>query len=223
MGLFKGFSFYIRLIIDTIGDALQFLILYLVMLVCFANGLYVLNHFRDYKDPDDSLYERNWGFSTADAFLHIYIVSTGEFNVDNYTVSDGERVIWCFFYITTFMTTIVFFNMLINIMGQTLERLSDIKPQIVAKERLAIYNDFFFLKTLFNIFCCCCNRKKSMKQYIFMLKPLHHQDDDDTSESSLSNIQQVLEEKMDKISHENQELSQMLNHKFTIQQQRDYE
>ena len=81
-----------------------------------------------------------------DALLHIFISSTGDFSTDNYTLDERERVIWLFFIITTYMTTIIFFNMLINIMGLTLDRLEESKERISTQQRIEIYSDFVFLR-----------------------------------------------------------------------------
>ena len=69
---------------------------------------------------------------TWDSLLHIYKFSMGNFGLDNYTRqgSKGEVTIWCFFVITSFLTSILFFNMLINIMGQSLTKLTPIRGQV---------------------------------------------------------------------------------------------
>ena len=128
--MFKETGYYVKLIVETVNESKVFMAIYVIMLICFGNGIMVLNQQRDYRDDDNSLYPKEVGTEPMDALLHIFISSMGEFSSDNYTLDERERVIWIFFIVSTYMTTIIFFNMLINIMGLTLDRLEESKERI---------------------------------------------------------------------------------------------
>ena len=127
--IWESTGFYFRLIKDTIADALVFFLMYLVLIITFSNSMYILNKFRIYENPNDTLFPRQTGTELVDSMIFIYTQSIGEFGTENYTLeySEGEITYWLFFMVTTFLTTIVFFNMLINIMGKTLDKLSEEK------------------------------------------------------------------------------------------------
>ena len=59
--LFDSFSFYIRLMVDTVYDILYFLFVYVIILCAFAAALFVLNQNRDRSDDNSNLIPNAFG------------------------------------------------------------------------------------------------------------------------------------------------------------------
>ena len=64
----------------------------------------------------------------------MYMMSLGEYDVDNYKRGVEDRPVWILFIIVTYITQIVFLNMLIAIMGNTYDRVMERVKQASLKE-----------------------------------------------------------------------------------------
>ena len=71
-----------------------------------------------------------------------YILALGEFNTENFKFEGEDYLIWFIFICTTFITQITFLNMLIAIMGDTFDRVSEVKQQSALKEKISILADY---------------------------------------------------------------------------------
>ena len=135
--IFTGTSFYVRLIRDTLWDIRSFIILFILILLTFANALLILNEGRD-----DQLYMDFFNLDIANAVMNQYLLSLGEFDVENYNLEGNDYIVWLVFISTTFITQITFLNMLIAIMGDTFDRASEVKEQSALKEKIDILADY---------------------------------------------------------------------------------
>ena len=72
-------------------------------------------------DTDGTAYipEYSNGSSFVDAFLSVYFICIGMYDVTRFGRGHDEYAIWCMFVAGTFVNLIVFMNMLIAIMGKT--------------------------------------------------------------------------------------------------------
>ena len=122
MRLFSGTSFYIRLIMETISDIKYFLILFLFIMMCFGSTLLVMNQGRS-----SEIYSSKFNISFLDAILNQYVLTIGDYDVEAFHEEGGDIILWCFFILTTFLTQITFLNVLIAIMGDTFDRVSEVK------------------------------------------------------------------------------------------------
>lgn len=52
--------------------------------------------------------------------MEMYFVSLGNFNIASYSNGDNSGIIWVFFVLASFIIVVVFMNLLISIMGNTL-------------------------------------------------------------------------------------------------------
>ena len=73
----------------------------------------------------------------------------GEFNIDNYVnfvTEDNQAVLWILFIFISFFSTVVVFNMLVALMGETLGKLQEERAYslIVSNFRLMSYYDGLF-------------------------------------------------------------------------------
>jgi len=73
--------------------------------------------------------------------LSQYDISLG--NADTGNIDDPY--VWTFYILTTLFTQITFFNMLIGIMGQTFERVTEAKERNSLMERTKMYADFLWV------------------------------------------------------------------------------
>jgi len=120
MKLFRPTSFFIRLITETINDIRHFFIIFMVALFMFGVPIYILNLNRG---EDNAIMDQTFGnIWILNSFYNQYMLSLGEFSIDNY---DGEpQVYLCYilFLSATFFTQITFLNMLIALWETHMER-----------------------------------------------------------------------------------------------------
>ena len=79
-------SFYSELLFNTIKDLKYFFLLFFILISPFANAFYILNSARDQLDPDSKLYPQRFGdgYDVVNALVDQYLLSLGEFNMDNF-------------------------------------------------------------------------------------------------------------------------------------------
>ena len=59
----------------------------------------------------------------------MYFISLGQFNIDSYRNGDNSGIIWIFFVLASFVIVVVFMNLLISIMGNTLGDVQAVQEQ----------------------------------------------------------------------------------------------
>ena len=128
MRLFESTSFFVRLVFETFKDIFYGLLVFLVILMMFGNVLIVLSQDREpffhrYFEEDESNY--------INAFLNMYEITLGTWTYDViFDENKNDSVMkftWLIFVISTLITQIIFLNMLIAIMGDTYDRVSESK------------------------------------------------------------------------------------------------
>ena len=137
MRIFTPTSFYVRLIVETLYDIRYFLILFVFILMTFANALLILSETRD-----DPLYTNYFSIAFINAVMNQYMLSLGEFDTENFKLDGADPLVWMVFIGTTFITQITFLNMLIAIMGDTFDRVSEVKEQSALVEKVRILADY---------------------------------------------------------------------------------
>ena len=137
MRLFSGTSFYIRLILETINDIKYFFILFTFIMMCFGNTLLVMNQGRA-----DEIYSKQFNVSFIDAMLNQYILAIGDYDTEAFQAEGGDIILWLLFILATFLTQITFLNLLIAIMGDTFDRVSEVKEQSALAEKIKIIADY---------------------------------------------------------------------------------
>ena len=94
--------------------------------------------------------------------MNQYLLALGEFSTDSYAEEGTDVIIWIVFIITTFITQVTFFNMLIAIMGDTFARVSEVKDQSALSEKLKILADYVIVVK---------NSKLDEDKYLFSISP----------------------------------------------------
>ena len=101
---------------QIVSDVQTFTIMLVIILLAFANFFYVI----DMGDKDASyvgLYTDN---NVVNVLMEMYFISLGNFNIGSYSNGDNSGIIWVFFVLASFIIVVVFMNLLISIMGNTL-------------------------------------------------------------------------------------------------------
>jgi len=162
MRLFGPTAFFIRMIEETIYDIRTFAIMFIFCVMSFANGLYVLNYGRSAEGEDD-LFVSAFGIGMLDAIIDQYMLGLGEFGTDNFK-GKGKFLAWIYFLLATFITQITFLNMLIAIMGDTFDRVSEAREQSALKEKINILSDYIWMMRDVS------NENES--KYVYVVRPM---------------------------------------------------
>ena len=140
MRLFEKTSFYILLIQETIKDVSPFLLLLMISLLMFGFPMIML----DLLDTGEEtlLIERLSGSIVFDLILNQYYLALGEYRTDNFHDAPATLLCFVFFMLATFCTQVVLLNMLIAIMGDTFERVTEHKELNGRRTKLDLLGDF---------------------------------------------------------------------------------
>lgn len=125
MRIFSQTAHFITLMARIVEDSKTFMIMLTIILLAFANFFYVI----DMGDKDSNyvgLYTDN---SIVNVLMEMYFVSLGNFNIGSYSNGDNSGIIWFFFIIASFVIVVVFMNLLISIMGNTLGDVQAVQEQ----------------------------------------------------------------------------------------------
>jgi len=159
MRLFESTSGFIRMLTETLMDIKVFMIMLLLCLFMFGNTTLILNQNRYdvMVDEGDGEYTPAWlvgghfGPAYVDAIVDQYMLGLGEFQMDYYNEGDSY-ILWILFIMSTFITQITFFNMLIAIMGDTFARVSEGMEQATIKEQVQMMNEHAWVLDLDDAF-----------------------------------------------------------------------
>ena len=120
MRLFKRTSHFIRMITLIMRDIRPFIVMLMICVGLFANAFLILDQSR----RDNGMNSRDYistpaiGNNLVDSLIRSYLVGLGEFGLDNFH-KQNRVIVWVLFLASTFITQLVFLNMLIAIMGDT--------------------------------------------------------------------------------------------------------
>jgi hypothetical protein len=169
--IFTRFSYWYQLIIYTIVDIIDFFIIYGVIVAMFANAIYILNIPRVFPyvlDPEldlaPAVFDRdNHRFRYVAAIFKFYDISIGNADTEAYGEFHKDKAILHIFYmLSTFILTITIMNMLIGLMGNTLDFMNDNRPGVEREQQIEL---IFKHKFLFLV-----RRNALKKRYIITIK-----------------------------------------------------
>ena len=126
-------SFYVELLEKTLWEVRYFIALFILMLLPFANAMYILNHYREYRDPDESIVGVYTGSQYIDTIFQQYFVTLGELGSDNFNTfgrNENNGILWVFLFFSTLISQVTMLNMMVTIMGETFNNLNPIKSQV---------------------------------------------------------------------------------------------
>lgn len=167
-------------------DIRVFSIMLLFCLAAFANVLMILDNNRD--NPEDKNIAAYTGSFIFDAMIHAYLTGLGDFNKDNYSLSD-DVIVWIMFLIATFLVQLVFMNMLIAIMGESFGRITAIQEQSTLKEICGMIDDCHWLLEISDVF--------KGDRYILWLTPASTDKSGTVVERLIGQLQEFVSERAD--------------------------
>lgn len=141
--LYTATAAFIRMIREIIIDCRAFGIMLFLCVCLFGNTLLILDQSRRIEEID-LINEEAIGVPFIDSIIRSYLVGLGEFGMDNYSASNAGLV-WSYFILSTFIIQLVFMNLLIAIMGDTFDRVQEVKEQSSLQEKLQMVDDFIWV------------------------------------------------------------------------------
>jgi hypothetical protein len=166
--LFESLSFYITLIIESLIDIKEFLVILMCCLASFANAsIIVENNYaivQNFKLKSQENAEMTEGDLTSTRFKNQFIdnlftqwlLGLGEFEMLGLNdESEGENqsikiLLWIYFILATIITQIILFNTLIAIISDSYGRIMDKRSYYAVKAKTEIYADFMYYIRIVN-------------------------------------------------------------------------
>ena len=166
----------------------------------------------------NEIYDNYFDNSFIDSIFNQYLIGLGQFKLENYELGRKDWFIWIMFIFMTFLTQIVFLNMLIAIMGNTYAKETETKDQSALKAQVDLISDYVVIT----------KREKTVNaelaKYIFAITPTNlSTDEDDDWDGSVSTIKeaiadssiqvmQVMQKRIDLLSREITTASKTMTH-----------
>ena len=139
--LFEGTAFFVHLIIETIRDIKNFLIVIAVCYMTFGTSFYLLDYNRD--TSAGNIVETRYNWWVLDAFESQYELSLNLKDLDPFAAEDeNKKLIFTFWIISSFILIFVFLSMLVAIMSDTFNRVTENKEQHARYEKLSVMGDY---------------------------------------------------------------------------------
>ena len=137
--VFEETAYLILLIQETIIDIRYFMILIILAFTMFGVPMSILNFNRF---SHNEIVESPTTYWFIDLLISQYILALGDFVSLSY-YEKGVQTIFCyiFFILATFITQITMFNMLIAIMSDTFDKITDNKEVNAIKSKFALMSD----------------------------------------------------------------------------------
>ena len=133
------------MIFETVKDCAYFILILLACILMFGNAFYTLQGIdKDKNGEDFEIWGEAFGHKFTDAAFSSYLIGLGEFGIEEWAKHPSGWLIWVYFILATFFTQIMFFNMLIAIMGSTYEKVTADKEKASLLERVNLYIDWYW-------------------------------------------------------------------------------
>jgi hypothetical protein len=133
--IFHPTAAFIRMITEIVKDMTTFTFILILAIIAFANCFYIID---GGVSPGTN---RVSGENLYLTLLNTYSTGLGDFATDEYTSSPHEVLLWVFFYLCTLLIQIVLLNLLIALMGDTFDKVQEIKEQAKLKEVCRIISE----------------------------------------------------------------------------------
>ena len=120
--LFPDLSFYVHLTQETLADIGYFMIILLIVIMMFANAVFVLDQTLNLAEGEDESrqfvsFPEAIGVPFLDSLINMYNVGLGNLFTTNHFKHQAKYLLWIYFILATFFINVLIFNMLIAIMG----------------------------------------------------------------------------------------------------------
>lgn len=184
------------------------MVLFFIVLFCFSNGLYIVDKAVEGYDVDWSQYtnlpdmqpckgskgkviDGAFNEPILDSVVNQYLLSLGEFAIDSFEGAPHSSMIWGMFIIATFMSNIVFLNMIIAIMGDTYNRVAADWQRSALVERTRIYADYMPRIRL--------SDKFKDQKFIYVVTPVEEEEEGEVT-TAIGQVSDQMKKNYNKIS-----------------------
>ena len=125
--------------------------------------------------------------------LNQYMVALGEFHTDEYLKNEYMPIVWLLFIMATFFTQITMLNMLIAIMGDTFDKVTENKKTFTTRTKLQILGDYTgnFLK----------QEKKNMFLFSIEVDQEDQEDGFETWEGMIQRLRRFTTKQFESLQH----------------------
>lgn len=169
---------------QTIIDILWFLLIFIIVICAFGNAIMIIDRYqRNYSDLHNFDYEPVMGsvfdWDVTDSWINQYLVGLGEFSYDSYAENPSKTYLWVYFILATCLFQILFFNMLITVMGSTYGNV------IEQKDRQTLISKTQVLSRYVHV-CKLDHTKLQDHRYIYIAFRINDDDEDGSHQSTES-------------------------------------
>ena len=132
-----------RLIRETVKDMRHILLILITILVMFTVCTYIIKDTKDKEetnvgsDTNESSSQTEVSNEFVLSLFTQYQLGLGEFDTENF-----GQMEWTFFILATFITQITIINMLIAVMSDTFDKVSERRHQAELQEKVKILSDW---------------------------------------------------------------------------------
>ena len=127
--LFAPYAALIRMVVEICKDISVFAVLFILAVVGFGNAYYILS----LNMPTDNRKEMA-GTNFFQALIYSYRNGLGDFNTNHFNETDISILLWFIFVSQTVLIQIVLLNLLIAIMGDTFNKVTEKKEESKLRE-----------------------------------------------------------------------------------------
>ena len=115
------------------------------------------------------MYEEQFENSFISAVLNQYLIALGEFGFDTYALgTENSTLVWILFIFCTLFSQILILNMLIAIMGDTFDRVTEKRKEAALFEKIQIIDDYIDLIRI---------QDNDKKQFVYSANPIDKDED----------------------------------------------
>ena len=115
------------------------------MLAAFGSSMHILQLSKTSNEVGHHIVDDQWGHFMINGIHNQYMLGLGDFKMDGFEHHNEVYVVWIFFLLATFITQIVFLNMLIAIMGNTFDYVVERKVMYALQTKLNILSDYYYV------------------------------------------------------------------------------
>eukprot|EP00347_Sterkiella_histriomuscorum_P019266 403342303 len=141
--VFDTTAVLISMIYYIIKDMLVFALIFIISIICFGNCFYIIQGLQEQSSEVPPLAGGNFIM----VLLYTYSGALGNFDTGNFEqLNQNSWILWLLFFVSSFLLSIIFLNLLIAIMGDTYDSVMLIQKEerLRAKCRLINENEFIF-------------------------------------------------------------------------------
>ena len=105
----------------------------------------------------------------VDSMIDQYLLARGTFSFERYEDSIHRRTLWLILILSTFVSSFIFMNMIVSIMGNTFAHVSSNYARSALIERTELYADYMLVIRL--------SKKFDKKRFLFVVFPVSEEKD----------------------------------------------